>query len=141
MAGNPRRDAAQPHRRIGAPSQMDRIGWKNALIKRSAYCARKYIGVVQGISVWIRVQHFEQGVEVVCRLIDVKDTDGAVGAQTWPQVSECNPYGGEGVLALRRSIVCNDEGRIRWAQRHIANCLLQERYRQARTGGLNGRVP
>src|SRR5580700_7647016 len=65
MSRNRSWNAAQPHRCIRTPPQMDRIRRENTFIERPSDRTGKYVWFVQRISVRVRVQHFEERVEVV----------------------------------------------------------------------------
>src|ERR1700684_312713 len=140
MTRNPRGNTAQTHGRIRTPPQMDRIRRENVLIERPSNGTGKYVWLVQRISIWIGVQHFEKRVEVVGGLIYVKDRDGAARTYALAYIFNCNPHRGEGGLALRRSVIGDAHGPIIGAEPHLSNCLLQERNRQSGAAGRKLRV-
>src|SRR5580698_9295774 len=116
---------------------MDRFGWKDVLIERPSDGTGIYILFVEGISVSVCSQHFEQRVEVVRRLIYVKYKNRPLRAKPFPKNANRDVHGSQRVLALRRSIVSNHDVLIPTAEFHPARRLFEQRHCQSRAASRN----
>jgi hypothetical protein len=73
------------------------------------------------------MEYFEQCVEIVCGLIDVRYEYGSIWAQARPQRFNRGPHGSERVLALRRSVVADYDWLVAIIERDLSNRLFEER--------------
>src|ERR1700761_4052046 len=140
MTRNLHGNAAQPDSRIRGPAEMNMAPRKHTLIERPSDCRRKYIRIVDRIALRVPVKHVKQGVEVVCRLIDMHNGDGSIAADACPQRFDHHPHGCERVLSLRGSKVGNDDRLIAAVNRNISYGLLQEWQRQTSTARRNSPI-
>src|SRR6516162_872212 len=109
---------------------MDVVGGKHVLVERPSDRRGKYVRIVQGIPVRVPMQHVEERVEVVCRLVDVHYKDGLIRAEARSHGSDSRPYGSERVLTLRRSEIGNDDGFVARAESYLSDRLFEVRERQ-----------
>jgi hypothetical protein len=54
---------------------MDRAGREHVLVERPSDGCRKYIGIVEGVSLRVRMKHSEKSIEVVRSLVNVEHED------------------------------------------------------------------
>src|SRR5580704_3435179 len=116
---------------------MDRFGWKYVLIEGPSDGTGIYIRLIEGISVSVCSQHFEQRVEVVRGLIDVKYKNRLLRSKPFAKNPNREAHGSQRVLSLRRSIVSNHDGLVPSVEFHRESRLFQQRHCQNRAASWN----
>jgi hypothetical protein len=87
------------------------------------------------------VEHVEERIEIVRALVDMYNKDGPVRADPLTEASNGGPQGRQGVLALRGSVVGNDDGFIAAPECQVSNRLCQERERQVGPASRDPSMP
>src|ERR1700722_19701444 len=126
-------DTAEPHGGIRAPADMHRVGREHALVERSSDHGGKYVRLAQDISVLVRIQNLEQGVEVVRGLIDMEHANGAIRTNALPQIPDGNLHRNHRVLTLGRSVIRYNDGLPATIKLDVPNSFLQQGHRQRGT--------
>src|SRR5208283_1936376 len=87
------------------------------------------------------MEHLEERVEIVCGLIDMHDENRSIGAKPLAQGFDGGAHGSEGVLALRASVVSNDDRLPPAVERDISDRLFEEWQCQDATSRGNPGMP